>query len=88
MGGELSRRDALPTAGTVVAGASASPSPAGAVPAFASGLPALASKAVVVQIRSRPLSNPVILSDCAFESQGGRLFLAGTRQACAPELPS
>lgn len=54
----------------------------------AGDLPDLAGKVVVVQTRGRPLGNPVVLSDCRFESQVGRLFLVGVRQPSAPDRAS
>jgi hypothetical protein len=85
MGGELSRRDAFPTAGAVIA---EPPVAASATGSEVSTVPDLAGKTVVIQTRNRPLSNPVVLSECRFESQGGRLFLVGVRQPCARHLRS
>lgn len=86
---EISRRDAMLTAGVAVAGA-VSP-PTGVVNSRAAERetgPVFSGKIVVVQTRNRPLSNPAILSDCRFEWQGGRLFLTAIRQPCASHLPS
>lgn len=86
MNGELSRRDAFLAAGAVIAGSSV-PASAPAAGTVGSG-PDLAGKTVVVQTRNRPLTNPVVLGECHFESQGGRVFLVGVRQPCARHLPS
>ncbi|HEY1188560.1 MAG TPA: hypothetical protein VGE74_12985, partial [Gemmata sp.] len=45
-------------------------------------VPDLAGRTVVVFTRGRPLAIPVVLTDCRFERQGGRLFLVGTNQPC------
>jgi hypothetical protein len=43
-------------------------------------------KALVVYTRSLGPSMPLILTECRFESLGGRLFLAGIDQSCSRSL--
>src|SRR5262245_42024386 len=82
MGSEMSRREAILAAG---AGAAGLPGPG---PVGGGGVPELAGKTVVVYTRIRPLAQGAVLSQCRFEWQGDRLFLAGLRQPCARQVPS
>jgi len=86
MAGELSRRDAILAASAVIAGPPVRP--AAPVTGGAGSVPDLAGKVVVVQTRNRPLSNPAVIGECRFESQGGRVFLVGIRQPCSRHMPS
>jgi hypothetical protein len=54
----------------------------------ADNFPDFTGKTIVVQTRNRPLVNVAILSECRFESQGGRIFLVGIRQPCSRQRPS
>jgi hypothetical protein len=44
-------------------------------------VPDFTGRAVLVWTRNRPLVSPMILTDCRFERQGGRLFLLGTSRS-------
>jgi hypothetical protein len=83
---KVSRREALLAAGAVVAGSPTNQTKS-TTPTQTS-LPDFAGKTLVVQTRNRPLSNPIILNECELQTQAGKLFLTGVRQACAPELSS
>lgn len=48
-------------------------------------LPDFRGRALVLYLRGLPLDSPTVLTDAAFETQGGRLFLTGT---CQPTEPS
>jgi hypothetical protein len=84
MSRDLSRRDAVRLAGTTLASvgvagaavAAANPPTQGA----SLTVPNFAGKTVVLYTRRRMWGDSVLLTDCAFELQGGRLFLLGTTQ--------
>jgi hypothetical protein len=84
MSRDLSRRDAVKLAGTTlasvgVAGAAvAATSPP--VQGASLSVPNFAGKVLVVYTRRRMWGDSVLLTDCTFELQGGRLFLLGTTQ--------
>jgi hypothetical protein len=42
-----------------------------------SNTPPIEGKVLVMYVRGRPVANPLVLHQCDFEVQGGRLFLAG-----------
>jgi hypothetical protein len=49
-------------------------------------VPDFAGRAVIVYTSNRPVTVPIILTDCRFERQGGRLFLVGISQPCRRSL--
>jgi hypothetical protein len=46
----------------------------------------LEGKTLVVLVRGRPITVPVVLGGCSLQTQGGRLFLTGTTEPCYPNL--
>jgi hypothetical protein len=50
-------------------------------------LPELAGRLILVYTRTRPLHQPVALTDCYFEWQGGRVFLVGTSRSSHRDAP-
>ena len=88
---ELSRRDALRAIGAGIPAVGVAPG-MGAPSGAAAETPSQASqpdwqgRALVVYTRSLGPSMPIILTECRFESVGGRLFLAGVDQSCRRAL--
>jgi hypothetical protein len=85
MSNDLSRRDAVKLAGSALTSAGlagiAEGAPAtAAMPADSLSVPDFRGKVVVLYCRGRTLKYPVVLSDCCFEVQVGRVFLLGKDQ--------
>ena len=55
-------------------------------PSSTNETPSLRGKTVVIHLRNRPISSPVVLSECILETRGGRIFLVGLSLPAQPSI--